>query len=114
MEQFQLIIPTYQSPLDSINRSGPLAFEIRLPFRTTGDGKNICQRCGRGHVEEINDLTPGQNYGWPLAEGMSSNPTFKNPVFTYTHGAQTDDTVGCAIPGGTFYNPAVPQFLRSI
>jgi glucose/arabinose dehydrogenase len=52
-------------------------------------------------MEEVNDCTTGGgNYGWPTAEGVSSNPAFTNPIYTYMHGAGVG--FGCAITGGTF------------
>jgi glucose/arabinose dehydrogenase len=58
--------------------------------------------------EEINDGIAGSNYGWPNTEGPTTNPSFRSPLFWYGHG--TGATVGCAITGGTFYNPSVNQF----
>ena len=58
--------------------------------------------------EEINELKPGANYGWPRYEGFQGGSNFEEPVFAYKH----DDlprtphaTSGCAITGGTFYHP---------
>lgn len=58
--------------------------------------------------EEINELKPGANYGWPRYEGFQGGSNFEKPVFAYKH----DDlprtphaTSGCAITGGTFYHP---------
>jgi glucose/arabinose dehydrogenase len=61
--------------------------------------------------EEINDGIAGSNYGWPNSEGPTTNPNFRSPLFWYGHG--TGATVGCAITGGTFYNPSVNQFPSS-
>jgi glucose/arabinose dehydrogenase len=57
--------------------------------------------------EEINDLLPGGNYGWPIYEGHSNDPAFISPLYAYPSG-QGDGT--CAIVGGTFYNPDTVQF----
>ncbi len=63
--------------------------------------------------EEINDGIAGSNYGWSNCEGFCSptNPNYRDPLFRYGHGS--DSTTGCAITGGTFYNPAVVQFPAS-
>jgi glucose/arabinose dehydrogenase len=61
--------------------------------------------------EEINDGIAGSNYGWPNTEGPTNNPSYRSPLFSYGHGTGT--TVGCAITGGTFYNPTVNQFPSS-
>jgi len=63
---------------------------------------------GQSAAEEINDGIAGSNYGWPTCEGSCSNPNFRNPLFQYGHG--TGPTTGCAVTGGTFYNPPVNQF----
>ncbi len=46
------------------------------------------------------------NYGWPNCEGVCNppNPSFRDPIFQYSHAE------GCAITGGTFYNPVNAQF----
>ena len=36
------------------------------------------------------------------------NPTYRDPLFEYGHGS--GNTLGCAIVGGAFYNPAINQF----
>lgn len=69
-----------------------------------GTGKIFECEVGEWTWEEINDVTAsGSNFGWPSAEGNSSNPDYKNPVFIYanTHGASSD-LDGCAMTGGTF------------
>jgi hypothetical protein len=66
---------------------------------------------GEGTWEEINDGIAGSNYGWPVTEGATTDPRFRSPLFAYQHGSGS--TTGCAITGGTFYNPATPQFPAS-
>lgn len=62
---------------------------------------------GQNTWEEINDGIAGSNYGWPATEGMTSNPSFRSPLFAYDH------SQGCAIAGGAFYNPAAVQFPQT-
>src|SRR5205085_2804492 len=64
---------------------------------------------GEDTWEEINRGAAGANYGWPETEGFTSDPRFLSPLVVYGHGFQ-DDTVGCAVTAGTFYEPATPQF----
>jgi glucose/arabinose dehydrogenase len=66
---------------------------------------------GQNTFEEINDGFAGFNYGWPDSEGPTSNPNHTGPIYYYPHsgGAIT----GCAITGGTFYNPDTTQFPSS-
>ncbi|MEO8085647.1 MAG: PQQ-dependent sugar dehydrogenase [Bacteroidota bacterium] len=69
-----------------------------------GIGKLFVNDVGQSTWEEINNCTTGgHNYGWPTAEGVSANPNFTNPVYVYGHGS--GGGVGCAITGGTFFNP---------
>lgn len=63
---------------------------------------------GQSAIEEIDPLVAGANYGWPIAEGPSTNPNFTNPIFSYPHGAGT--SAGNAISGGAFYNPAAESY----
>lgn len=66
---------------------------------------------GQNTWEEIDDGIAGSNYGWPNTEGFTSDPNFRSPLFVYGHG--TGSTTGCAIAGGTFYNPPTIQFPAS-
>ena len=54
---------------------------------------------GSDLFEEINEVTRGGNYGWPVAEGISDDPNLVNPLFAYPH----DNGQGAAIAGGVFY-----------
>ena len=64
---------------------------------------------GQGTWEEINDATTGgKNFGWPTAEGTSTNAAFTNPIYKYPHSG--GDVNGCAITGGTFFNPVVTNY----
>jgi len=59
---------------------------------------------GQSSWEEINEIQKGRNYGWPKAEGFSTNKEFANPVHAYP------PAIGRSITGGVFYNPQVAQF----
>jgi glucose/arabinose dehydrogenase len=87
------------------------ALGLRNPFTFTfqpGTGRLFINDVGQDTWEEINDGIAGSNYGWPNVEGPSANPAFRAPLFAYQHGI--GPTVGCAIAGGAFYNPATVQF----
>lgn len=91
----------------SLQKSRVWAYGLRNPFTFTfqpGTGKLYVNDVGQNTWEEINDATTGgKNFGWPEAEGNSANTAFTNPVYAYQHGS--GDGVGCAITGGTFFNP---------
>ena len=90
------------------------ALGLRNPFTfdfQPGKTRLFINDVGQSTWEEINDGIAGSNYGWPTTEGPTSNPAFRSPIYFYGHG--TSDTTGCAIVGGAFYNPPVPQFPSS-
>jgi len=88
------------------------ALGVRNPFSlavNTLDGKIFVNDVGANSFEEINDITTsGQNFGWPDDEGVSENPDYADPVYTYPHGS--GDALGCAITGGTFFTPTISNY----
>jgi glucose/arabinose dehydrogenase/regulation of enolase protein 1 (concanavalin A-like superfamily) len=87
------------------------ALGLRNPFTfdvQPGTGKIHINDVGQNTWEEINLGVAGANYGWNDEEGPSTDPQYVSPIFAYAHG--TGPTTGCAITGGTFYNPATVQF----
>ena len=101
------------------------AYGLRNPWQTAKNsttGQIFISDVGSNSWEELNELAPGANYGWFLAEGDAdpNNPAhddFIDPLFAYPHfgvvpGAPIQ---GCAIIGGDFYdtpNPTFPVGLR--
>ena len=97
----------------ALNRS-IWALGLRNPFTFAfqpGTGRIFINDVGELTWEEINDGIAGSNYGWPVTEGPTTDPRFRSPLFSYGHGATS--TTGCAITGGTFYNPPTVQFPGS-
>jgi glucose/arabinose dehydrogenase len=96
----------------SAQKSRIWAYGLRNPFTLDvqpGTGKIFVNDVGEKTWEEINNATTGgKNFGWPSAEGPSSNPAFANPVYAYQHGS--GDGVGCAITGGVFFNPPTTTY----
>ncbi len=71
-----------------------------------GTGRIFVNDVGQDTWEEINELTRGGNYGWPVSEGPTANPAQQTPFHAYTHASGG----GCAIIGGAWYDPASQQF----
>jgi glucose/arabinose dehydrogenase len=84
---------------------------LRNPFKIAvkpGAGTLFINDVGENTWEEINRGVRGANYGWPVHEGPESATAYAPPLFAYRHGSTA--TTGCAITGGTFYNPSRRQF----
>jgi glucose/arabinose dehydrogenase len=87
---------------------------LRNPFTFSvqpGTGRTFVNDVGEVTWEEINDAQAGRNFGWPTTEGSFSAPSFPsftNPLYTYRHSGTAP--TGCAVTGGTFYNPSVATF----
>ncbi|WP_293692160.1 MULTISPECIES: PQQ-dependent sugar dehydrogenase [unclassified Spirosoma] len=101
----------YQS--GSFTRRLTWAMGLRNPFSLAiqpGTGRLFVNDVGFGSYEEINDATlPSKNFGWPTTEGQTNDPNFISPLYTYGH-ATGIDGLGCAITGGTFFNPSVTNY----
>lgn len=83
------------------------ALGLRNPFTfdvQPGANRIFINDVGNDAWEEINEGAAGANYGWPLHEGPTSDPSYRTPVHAYTH------DLGCSIAGGSFYNPQISQF----
>lgn len=89
------------------------AYGLRNPYTLSvqpGTGRIFVNDVGQNTWEEINDATTGgKNFGWPTAEGNSTNPAFTNPVYAYNQ-----NLGGCAITGGTFFNPTTTTYPDSL
>lgn len=85
------------------------AYGFRNPFTLAVHpitGRIFANEVGSDYSEEVNEITAGANYGWPLNEGLNEDP-FTTPIHLYGH------EQGCAIIGGAFYNPTHPNFPAS-
>lgn len=75
-------------------------------------GKIFVNEVGQSSAEEINDATTGgRNFGWPATEGNTTNPLYTSPVYGYNHSGAAP--TGCAITGGTFFNPQFTTYPAS-
>lgn len=63
------------------------AYGLRNPFRFTftPDGQLLAGDVGGDAFEELDIVTRGANYGWPLAEGVCDGCAYANPIYTYPH-----------------------------
>lgn len=84
---------------------------LRNPFTLSvqpNTGRMFFCDVGQSKWEEINEVEKGRNYGWPKVEGKYVSgfmpQQYKDPIHAYDH------DVGCAVVGGTFYNPTTTQF----
>lgn len=108
--------PTFGGQTTGANRA-IWAMGLRNPYTFAfkpGTSKMHINDVGQNTWEEINDGIAGSNYGWPTTEGAftpASFPTLKNPFYWYNH--NNGSPTGCAITGGTFYNPTTVQFPSS-
>lgn len=90
------------------------AMGLRNPFTFAfhpRTGRLFIDDVGQNTWEEIDDGIAGSNYGWPNAEGFSTNTAYRNPLYVYNH--TSGDPTGCAITGGTFYAPDFHQFPQA-
>lgn len=106
-------IPTdnpFYNDASGINRA-TFAMGLRNPFNfgfQPGTGRMFINDVGQEAWEEINEGEAGANYGWPVSEGPTSNPSFVTPIHAYQQIAPK-----CAIVGSLFYNPDAQQFPNS-
>jgi glucose/arabinose dehydrogenase/chitodextrinase len=90
------------------------AIGLRNPFKgavQNGTGRMYVGDVGQAGYEEINEVGPGSNFGWPMIEGKRVKQTapagYRDPVGGYPHAD------GCAITAASFYNPTTAQFPKS-
>jgi glucose/arabinose dehydrogenase len=91
------------------NNRAIYAYGFRNPYTLAvqpGTGRIFVNDVGESSWEEVNDIIPGGNYGWPTYEGLSQPPAL-SPLWLYPH------SEGLAVIGGAFYNPPVTQFPAS-
>lgn len=110
-------IPADNPALGSGSNQAIWAMGFRNPFTfgfQPGTGRLFINDVGESTWEEINEGLAGANYGWPTSEGVTTNPAFTSPLFTYKHGdkppAPPSLVTGEAVVGAAFYNPGTVLF----
>ncbi len=91
------------------------ALGLRNPFTFAfqpGTGRMFINDVGQSAWEEIDDGIAGANYGWPDDRGGDVEPVVPQPALRLR--PQQRHATGCAITGGTFYNPPATQFPASL
>jgi glucose/arabinose dehydrogenase len=68
-------------------------------------GRLYATEFGQNAIDEVNQIVAGGNYGWPTCEGNCSNPSFRNPIVTWTT-AQSSPS-GAAIANNTLFAAAL-------
>jgi glucose/arabinose dehydrogenase len=68
-------------------------------------GRLFATEFGQNTWDEVNQIVAGGNYGWPTAEGTSTNPAFRNPIVTWST-AQASPS-GAAIANGNLFAAAL-------
>ena len=113
------VVPTDNPYFNDANVAGVnkaiWALGLRNPYTFAfqpGTARMFINDVGQNTYEEINEGVAHSNYGWPNCEGFvcgSAAPAdYRAPLYVYAH--TTGTPTGCAIVGGTFYNPPTAQF----
>ncbi|RMB60287.1 PQQ-dependent sugar dehydrogenase [Tessaracoccus antarcticus] len=67
----------------------------------TSDGTMFATEFGQNTWDELNIIEPGNNYGWPVVEGIARHADFVDPVQQWTPGEASPS--GMAYLDGTLY-----------
>lgn len=87
------------------------ALGLRNPWRVEAraDGEIFISDVGATDWEEVNQLQPGANFGWPNVTGEANDPAYVDPVWVFPHFVG-EDFFGCAVTGGAFMPSGLGNF----
>ncbi len=69
------------------------------------DGRLYVSELGQNAWDEVNHVVPGGNYGWPIVEGIGSDPNYRNPIVTWRTSEASPS--GAAIANDTLFVAAL-------
>ncbi|MEU5884272.1 PQQ-dependent sugar dehydrogenase [Spirillospora sp. NPDC047279] len=70
-----------------------------------GGGHMYATEFGQNTWDEVNHITAGSNYGWPEVEGDGGEPTYRDPLVTWSTSQASPS--GGTVAGDTFYAAAL-------
>ncbi len=113
------------------NKDEIWALGFRNPFRMSVDpvtGRmyegDVGENSTTSSIEEVNLVTRGANYGWPLCEGSCGLAGMTNPIFQYVHPNHDAAIIGGVVyrgnqfpaqyVGSYFYGDYAQNFVRRL
>jgi glucose/arabinose dehydrogenase len=70
-----------------------------------GAGRLYATEFGQNTFDEVNVITRGANYGWPVVEGRSDDSRYVNPVVTWSPSEASPS--GATVAAGSFWVAAL-------